>query len=381
MIRIKAVGDIMPGGILTGTDCEFYTERVEHFLSEADFRIGTLECGIGNEPSYSKEKLKSSSAFVYAKDRDLVRLKQIGINAVSLANNHFFDLGVDGALHAMTLLEELGICFFGAGRNLEEAEKPLVFEWDGETVAFLGFCDTKLRWVQFATSDTPGVNPMELNHVIDSIQRAKTNYDYVVAVMHWGKEHTWWPIPYVIEMANKMRDAGASLIIGDHPHRIQPLIRIKNCPAVFSLGNFLFPDRIINIPYVTYYSDDITDYGSLPKVKGFVRVNEPSLKMWPSVSNVGMVLDAIFEKDRTDVRYELTRITRDGRISFVSEKRHYRIILSFVSIVMQIPFYHHLYTSCEFFARGFSRVKSFLIKMCHAIIEMVVRKSSVRSRV
>ena len=81
MIRIKAVGDLMPGGILNKKNIQFLSSDVADYLKSADIRIGTLECGIGNEPTFCPiKRSKGSSAFVYAEDKDLERLAKININ-------------------------------------------------------------------------------------------------------------------------------------------------------------------------------------------------------------------------------------------------------------------------------------------------------------
>lgn len=356
MIKIKAVGDLMPGGILSGTDSNFVTDRLREYLGDADIRVGTLECSIGNNPTFCEKKRQHSSAFVYAKEEDLKRIKYLGFDAVSLANNHFFDLGEDGAIHTIELLEQFGIKYFGAGKTLEEAMAPLVYDINGETVAFLGFCDMHLKHMQFATNISSGVNPMEKNHVIKSIQKAKKQYDYVVVVVHWGKEHTWWPRPHVLRMAKTMRKAGASLILGDHPHRIQSFQNNGECPIAFSLGNFLFPDRMINTPYVTYYPEDDVDVFSLPRVYGFERVSEPSIKSWPDISNIGMLIDAIFENGRIKVNYQLTQITRKGIIDFYSNAKDVKRKLSCFSFWIGLPFYPPLIEVADFIMRNMNKV-------------------------
>lgn len=347
MISIKAVGDLMPGGILNGKDCVFVTPEVKEYLCEADVKVGTLECGIGNQPTFCKKKSQNSSAFVYAKDEDLKRIRFLGIDAVSLANNHFFDLGEDGAKHTIEQLEKLGIKYFGAGKTIEDAQAPLVYEINGETIAFLGFCDMNLKHMQFATISSPGVNPMEKKHVIESIQNAKKRCNYVVVVVHWGKEHIWWPRPHVVRMAKAMEKAGASLIIGGHPHRIQPIIKKRNCLIAYSLGNFLFPDRIINSPYVTYYPENSIDVFKLPRVTGFERVSEPSLKLWPEMSNIGMILEAKCESGGIKGSYRLTYINRNGLLEFYSNFRKIKRKMSLFSFLINLPFYSFVVVGIE----------------------------------
>lgn len=368
MIRIKAVGDLMPGGVLSGSDSVFITERVREFLCDADIRVGTLECSIGNKPTFCEKKRQHSSAFVYAKDEDLKRIKYMGFDAVSLANNHFFDLGEEGALHTMEQLDKLGIKYFGAGKTLEEAQAPLIYNISGESVAFLGFCDMRLKHMQFATNNTPGVNPMERNHVKKTIQEAKKQNNYVIVLVHWGKEHTWWPRPHVVRMAKVMRKAGASLIIGDHPHRIQSFQNNRKCPVAFSLGNFLFPDRMINTPYVTYYPENDIDVFRLPRIYDFERVSEPSIKSWPNISNIGMVIDARCANERIIANYRLTQITRRGLVDFYANANDIKNKLSRLSFWIGLPCYSSVIDIIDFIAinltKGINFSLRFIRKIC-----------------
>ena len=120
-MRIVAVGDIMPDGILNKSNKKFISQEVEHILSLGDIRIGTLETAIGNIPSFCVEKMERLGDVIYVKDDDVKRLIELNINIVSLANNHFFDLGAEGAEHAIKLFDKLEIKHFGGGRNIEEA--------------------------------------------------------------------------------------------------------------------------------------------------------------------------------------------------------------------------------------------------------------------
>lgn len=357
MIKIKVVGDIMPGGILNKKKISFISDRVLAYLKDADIRIGTLECGIGNEPSFCQIKSsKGSSAFVYAEDEDLQRLKILDINAVSLANNHFFDLGKKGAEHTISLLKKNGILYFGAGMDLKEAQQPAVFKISGKTFAFIGFCDTNLKYCQFATENSPGINPLEKDNIIELIKSAKEKFNYVFAVVHWGKEHTWWPSPHVIKYAKILQKAGVSGIIGDHPHRVQSVCKINQCPIAFSLGNFLFPDRFINTPYVTYYPLNLDEIKSMPTVHGFTRVKQPSLKLWPDISNIGMILEIhCGDNSNIEMDYKLSEISHTGFIDFISHTGKIERILNITKPIILNIFYSSFFTFCKRFSNLLSR--------------------------
>ena len=159
-----------------------------------------------------------------------------------MANNHVFDLGIDGCKRTIELLGQEGIKHCGAGMNIEEASQPAVIEKDGKTYAFLPFCDTEYKnvyWCTYAMSNQPGVNPMTESHIKDVIRQCKNRYDYVIVFAHWGKEHTFYPNDSTCRMARIMQDAGAILVLGSHSHRIQSVVNKTHFSIAYSMGDLL----------------------------------------------------------------------------------------------------------------------------------------------
>lgn len=342
MIRIVAVGDIMPGGILTGVDDGWVSSDVISVLNEADIRVGTLECAIGNKPTFYDEKMKRLSDVVYAKDHDLIKLKKLGISIVSLANNHFFDLGPKGADHTLQLLDDLGIKHIGAGKNLEDASKPVVEFIDGKKIVFLAFCDWRdetVGWCPFATKETAGVNPMYDDYVVDEIKKYKKHADYVVVMPHWGQEHTWVTTNHVYILAKKMIKAGADLILGSHPHRVQPVVNYKNASVAFSMGNFLFPDRLIIKPRSTFYPEESIDVSLLPVTDAYPYVEELTYKKWKPLARVGMIVKAVLDKDDIYSSFSLTIENELGAISLYHDKRIESLLNRRCRLLHYYPYY------------------------------------------
>ena len=323
MINVIGVGDIMPGGILTRKDSNYASKEIFDYLKTADIRIGTLETAIGNVPTFYEEKMSRYGDVIYAPDRDLTKLKQLNINIVSLANNHFFDLGIDGAEHTIEMLDKLGIKHVGGGRNLEEASKAVIENINGETVAVLGFCDYEEKhvgWCPYATSDSPGVNPMYKEHVEAEIKKYKAMCDYVVVVPHWGKEHTYTTTLHVYKAAKAMIKAGADLILGGHPHRVQPVVNYKKASVAYSLGNFLFPNRLLVPPRSTYYSDTTIDVTTLPSTDGYPYVDTLTYKRWKPLAMIGMMVKTTLTKGRSKSAYQLTIMSEDGALAIYNNK-------------------------------------------------------------
>ena len=346
MITIAAVGDIMPGGILAGVDNGYASKKVFDFLNKADLRVGTLETAIGDEPSFYEEKMKRLADVIYAKDHDLIKLKQMDMDIVSLANNHFFDLGPKGAEHTIQLLDEMGIKHIGAGRNLEEAQRPVVETIKGKKVAFLAFCDWRnetVGWCPFATDYQAGVNPMYDDYVVSEIKKYKAQSDYVVVMPHWGKEHTWVTTNHVYAMAKKMRKAGADLILGSHPHRVQPVVNYKNATVAFSMGNFLFPDRLITKPRSTYYSENPIDLLTLPITDVYPYVEQITYKKWKPLARVGMIVTTELSENSVKSSYELTLMGEDGVLTLLNDTKNIDQILKRRGNLLRMNSYPEFY--------------------------------------
>lgn len=320
IINIVAVGDIMPGGILHGTDQPFVSDDVLSVLESGDIRVGTLECAIGNDPSFCKEKLLRDGDLVYAFDDDIKRLLDLNINIVSLANNHFYDLGTKGASHTIELLDKYGILHCGAGENLSEAQKPAVVKINGKTIAFLGFCDYHnyqyMGWIPYANRIEAGVNPLQEELALSLINKIKSKFDYVVVMPHWGVEHTYEVTPWVARMSKKMLMAGADLILGSHPHRVQPVVNFRRKSIVYSMGNFLFPDRLIAPPLrSTFYPMLSLDISKLPVTTGYPVVSEPTYKIWPHLARIGMIVKSSITGNSVRSSYYLTELNSNNYVS------------------------------------------------------------------
>ena len=120
-------GDIMPGGVLPYQG-EYISPDLLEYMRSFDFRIGTLEAAIGNNLSFDPIKMSGRQNIIFARNEDFFRIKEMGFDVVSLANNHIWDLGEDGLMNTIRLLKENGINFCGAGKNAEDAAKPAVVE-------------------------------------------------------------------------------------------------------------------------------------------------------------------------------------------------------------------------------------------------------------
>ena len=237
VVRLLFVGDVMLDGapgraIAAGRDpfAEF-ADEFEH----ADLRIGNLEMAVASGGTAIPGKFYTFRASPRVLDRLGRRFE-----AMSVANNHSGDYGQEAFLETLSLLDIAGVKAFGGGRNLAEAHAPAWFERSGLRIAILGYNEYKPRAFE-AGPDWPGIAWSEDSHVLRDIAAARAaGADVVIPFMHWGWEGERGPSPRQRELARRMIDAGASAVVGSHPHVTQGSETYQGRPIVYSLGNFIF---------------------------------------------------------------------------------------------------------------------------------------------
>ena len=225
-----------PNGL---SDC--ITSELMSVLQDSDILF------MNNEFVYtdSKEALPGK-AYTFRADIERVSMMQeLGADIVSLGNNHTYDYGADGLLDTMDTLEEAGIAFVGAGENIEDASKIVYMVANGRKIAFVAATEIErtTQYTKEATATEAGVlktrNPQRF---INIIKEAKENSDYVIAVPHWGTEGSLYSDASQRRQAGLYAQAGADVIIGGHPHRLQGIAYYEDTPVAYSLGNFWFSD-------------------------------------------------------------------------------------------------------------------------------------------
>jgi poly-gamma-glutamate synthesis protein (capsule biosynthesis protein) len=195
--------------------------------------------------------------------------KRMNIGIVTLANNHMLDYGQSGLIDTLKNLDRFGIGHVGGGRNLREALTPVIVEDGGLRTAFLGFASTlplespakegrpgiapiRVRSTHYfdpvGEMEQPGTPPVTFTYLEDDdvglmrrvVRSAKRSADYVIVGVHWGMPFQETLLEYQIKLGHAFVDAGADLVIGNHPHRLQAVEAYKAGFIFHSLGNFLF---------------------------------------------------------------------------------------------------------------------------------------------
>ena len=177
-------------------------------------------------------------------------LDDLGVDLVSLANNHAYDYGEAAFLDTLTTLEEAGITYVGAGRNLEEARRPVYYIIDNMKIAFVSATQIE----RLDNPDTKGATDSSAgvfrcwngDNLIETVKEAKENSDFVIVYIHWGTENVTEPDWAQLAQAEGLAQAGADLIIGDHPHCLQGIQYYGDVPVFYSLGNFWFNSKTLD---------------------------------------------------------------------------------------------------------------------------------------
>jgi poly-gamma-glutamate capsule biosynthesis protein CapA/YwtB (metallophosphatase superfamily) len=220
-------------------------------FQHADFGFVNLETPVA--PAHSR----GSKPFMFDAPIALIdALKANGIRIVSFANNHVMDQGWAGFAETREHLRQQGLLFVGSGDTAQQAWQPVIVEANGIKVGWLGIT----RWLNGGRNpdkdELPHVNffpyPGESGGatgtdeagVLEAIKQARLKCDLLVVSIHWGTEYAPAPRPEDVETAHKMLEAGATVIVGHHPHVLQPVETYRTADGrdgviFYSLGNFL----------------------------------------------------------------------------------------------------------------------------------------------
>ena len=259
-ISFAVAGDVIPheavraAAAAEGSDVQGWTalfSDVTDIFHAADFGFVNMETPVA--PNHSK----GSKPFMFDAPIALPEaLKASGVKIVSFANNHVMDQGWPGFIETREHLREVGLIFAGSGDTAAQTFQPVFTEANSIKVGWLGMT----RWLNGNRNpdspDQPHVNffpyPGESGgapgadeaQVLAAIKSARAQCDLLVVSIHWGIEYATAPRAEDVDLAHKMLDAGAGVIVGHHPHVLQQVETYRtadgrNAVIFYSLGNFL----------------------------------------------------------------------------------------------------------------------------------------------
>jgi poly-gamma-glutamate capsule biosynthesis protein CapA/YwtB (metallophosphatase superfamily) len=254
-MTINAVGDIMVHDSQINSakrkngsyNFDNVFSEIKPYTEMPDFTIGNLETTISHP-----EKGYSGYPAFRSPEQLLEALKFAGFDVLTTANNHCLDGGESGAIYTLDGLDKYGFLHTGTARSYEERNRVLILEKNDIRVAILAYTYGTNSREKFALSDRLSCTVNFSNDkysLINDIQSAKNaGVHKIILCMHWGTENQRTPGKEQKAMADELFSMGVDIILGSHPHVLQPIERKKittedgeekEVLLVYSLGNFI----------------------------------------------------------------------------------------------------------------------------------------------
>jgi poly-gamma-glutamate synthesis protein (capsule biosynthesis protein) len=242
-IWVAAVGDIALGPSARQALPLRWWERpsLRGALDRADIVFGNLEAPICNGAGPVLPKIGPTLESI---PETAEILASLGFNVLSLANNHILDHGDDGLQSTATLLSKHGIGTVGAGMDRAQANHPLIMSCNGMKAGVLGYTYRE-EWGAGTIRSGPAT--INRRHMLRAVADLRSQVDLVIISLHTGLEGFPVPSPRDRRLAHDLINAGATLVLGHHPHVPQGIERFREGLIAYSLGNFIFhkPDAFL----------------------------------------------------------------------------------------------------------------------------------------
>ncbi|MFB3057204.1 MAG: CapA family protein [Ignavibacteriaceae bacterium] len=219
--------------------------EVKKYLSDADFTIGNFETVLAG-----KKKRYSGYPFFNAPDDFLLAIKEAGFDFLVNANNHAIDKGSNGVERTIKKMDELGIKHTGTYLSQHDRDSIRIFNINGIHLAIIAY-SYSTNGIPIPKGKNYIINLIDFNLIEKDIAKARNKrVDIVLVYFHFGEEYQRNPNGYQKEVINNAIKAGADIIIGSHPHVVQPVDYFKTNKAnldtgfvAYSLGNFISNQR------------------------------------------------------------------------------------------------------------------------------------------
>lgn len=275
MMKLLIGGDIVPTESNRNFFChpeqgELVDEGVRELLGQADYRVFNLEVPLTG----SNKKIAKFGPNLSAEKECVRGLQKIGVDFVTLANNHILDFGEEGLYDTIDVLRNAGIAFAGAGDSINAASAPFFIDLGDCRIGI--YCCAEHEF-SVAGESTPGANPFDPLESPDHIAAMKRECDYLLVLYHGGKEFYRYPSPGLKKICEKCVEKGADLVICQHSHCIGSMQKYRNGTIVYGQGNFLF-DRV---------SDEFWDTGLLIGVE--IEQGQVNIQYYPVFKKDGLV--------------------------------------------------------------------------------------------
>jgi len=244
VVRFSAVGDLTFGDhplcVGFGAHSRFRREeplfpfrRSLEVLQRSELLFGNLEC---THSTIGLRRWNYHSVQMRGEPRLIEGLHAAGFKVLNVANNHSVQHGVDAFADTVSMLERRGIQCCGVATDPSARHaRPVVVITNGLRVGFLGYSLRPRQYFEHVPPYAEG----EPDAMVRDVEGLRRQVDAVVVSVHWGDEFIQEPSPSEIRLARRLADAGATLVIGHHPHALRGMERHGTTQIVYSLGNFV----------------------------------------------------------------------------------------------------------------------------------------------
>lgn len=260
LVKGTVVGDMMLGRSITNKGSKNNYKNmfsgVSDLWKDSDYVAGNLECVLlDNASDYEKN---DKEIHINAETKTANVLKENGFTLVSLANNHLADFKAKGVVNTLDTLDKVGLKHVGAGRNLTEAAEYDIQEINGVKIATIAVSDIIPK--DFAARDSKaGILTTKTLKYYQAVKDASEKADLVIANIHWGVEYGMTETEAQQQLARNLINWGVDVVIGSHPHVLQPVEKYGDGIIFYSMGNFVFDQgwsRTKDGMVLNYYVDE-----------------------------------------------------------------------------------------------------------------------------
>jgi poly-gamma-glutamate synthesis protein (capsule biosynthesis protein) len=258
-VTFSAGGDLMSKPFLTRESTQHVWDEISNFYFDADIVYANLESPITfSDITYTLPQRKTTPSMNNSPEMlEVFHRGGKGITFFGTANNHCMDMGAEGLVGTLDLLDAHNYAHTGTARTEFERDDLLIIEKHGVRIAFLAYTfslngkNTPSNKPYMANYIRLNTSNVDLSRIQKQIEEAKLNRnaDVVVLLPHWSLEYELYPTQTVMRTARRLAALGADAIIGNHPHCIQPIERLraldpftnceKDCLVVYALGNLI----------------------------------------------------------------------------------------------------------------------------------------------
>lgn len=259
LVKGTVVGDMMLGRSITNKGSKNNYKNmfsgVSDLWKDSDYVAGNLECVLLDNPSdYEKN---DKEIHINAETKTANVLKENGFTLINLANNHLADFKAKGVVNTIDTLDKVGLKHVGAGKNITEAAEYDIQEINGVKIATIGVSDIIPK--DFAARDSKaGILTTKTLKYYQAVKDASQKADLVIANIHWGVEYGITETETQQQLAKNLINWGVDVVIGSHPHVLQPIEKYGDGIIFYSMGNFVFDQgwsRTKDSMVLNYYVD------------------------------------------------------------------------------------------------------------------------------